>query len=220
MNPELVELDALTIRRISVSAMDNNVYLLTNRDDGEQLLIDAADSPESIEELLASAAGDGPGARLAYILTTHSHHDHLGALAAVSAAHPEAVTLAGDADCDAITRATGVRIDHRLAHGDVISLGGLTLDVIGLRGHTPGSVAVAYSEPGGPTQVFTGDSLFPGGVGNTGHDPARFGSLFSDVVSRIFEVYRDHGVVHPGHGAPTTLSTERPHLAAWEARGW
>jgi len=218
---ELIEQPRLTIRRISVSSMDNNVYLLTARTSGSQLLIDAADEPEAIAELFASAAGDAAvPPRLELILTTHSHHDHLGALAAVASAHPEAQTLAGAADADAMTAATGVPIARRLEHGEVIALGELELHVIGLRGHTPGSVAVAYSEPDQQTHVFTGDSLFPGGVGNTNHDSERFNSLFSDVVRRIFEVYRGDTMVHPGHGAATTLSSERPHLAEWEARGW
>ncbi|HQA77019.1 MAG TPA: MBL fold metallo-hydrolase [Propionicimonas sp.] len=218
---ELIEQSRLTIRRISVSSMDNNVYLLTTRTGGRQLLIDAANEPDAIADLLASAAGDADvPPRLELILTTHSHHDHLGALAAVASAHPEAQTLAGAADAGAITAATGVPIARRLEHGDAIALGDLELQVIGLRGHTPGSVAVAYSEPDQQTHVFTGDSLFPGGVGNTNRDAERFNSLFSDVVQRIFEVYRGDSIVHPGHGAATTLSSERPHLAEWEARGW
>lgn len=218
---EIIDLPQVVIRTIAVGGMDNNVYLLTARADGEQLLIDAAAEPEAIEALLASAAPDAPvPPRLGAVLTTHQHHDHIGALAAITAAHPDAQTLAGEADADAITAATGVTIDRRLRHGDTVTLGGRDLAVIGLRGHTPGSVALAYSEPGAPTQVFTGDSLFPGGVGNTWSDPARFESLFSDVVARVFEVYRGDAVVWPGHGKPTTLGTERPHLEEWHARGW
>lgn len=218
---ETIELPSVVVRTIAVGGMDNNVYLLTSRADGEQLLIDAAAEPEAIDALLAAGAADSDRPTgLRYALTTHRHHDHIGALAAVVAAYPGVTTLAGDADADAITDATGVAIDRRLEHGDTIPLGGLELTVIGLRGHTPGSVAVAYAEPGSPTQVFTGDSLFPGGVGNTGQDRERFNSLFSDVVSRIFEVYRSDAVVRPGHGRPTTLGAERPHLAEWQARGW
>ncbi|HQY99093.1 MAG TPA: MBL fold metallo-hydrolase [Propionicimonas sp.] len=218
---ELIEQPRLTIRRISVSSMDNNVYLLTERATGQQLLIDAANEPDAIAALVSAAGGDAAvPTRLEFILTTHSHRDHVGALAAIASAHPEAEALAGAEDADVITAATGVPIARRLEHGDTIRLGGVELKVIGLRGHTPGSIAVAYSEPDQPTHVFTGDSLFPGGVGDTNRDPERFSTLFSDVVSRIFEVYRENAVVHPGHGAATTLCGERPHLAEWEARGW
>ena len=218
---ETIELPSLVVRTIAVGGMDNNVYLLTSRADGDQLLIDAAAEPEAINGLLAGASADSERPpRLRYVLTTHQHHDHIGALAAVVAAHPGVITLAGDADADAITAAPGVTIDRRLEHGDTIALGGVELAVIGLRGHTPGSVAVAHTEPDSPAHVFTGDSLFPGGVGNTGHDAERFSSLFSDVVARIFEVYRADAVIWPGHGRPTTLGAERPHLAEWRARGW
>jgi len=215
MDIELIELKQLAIRRIAVSGMDNNVYLLTSRASGEQLLIDAAADPDAIAALLADAGG-----QLRYVLTTHSHHDHIGALAAVAAAHAEAEFLAGAEDAAAITAATGVPIARRLANGDVVELGGLQLGVIGLRGHTPGSVAVSHSGTGAAPQLFTGDSLFPGGLGNTGRDAQRFSSLLADVETRIFDAYPDDAVVWPGHGLPTTLGAERPHLAEWRARGW
>ncbi|HEY3340031.1 MAG TPA: MBL fold metallo-hydrolase [Propionicimonas sp.] len=214
MDIELIELPELVLRRIAVSGMDNNVYLLT-APSGDQLLIDAAAEPDAIAELLASGGGTLRG-----VLTTHSHHDHIGALAAVIAANPEAETLAGDADADAITAATGVPITRRLRDGDRVALGGLELAVIALRGHTPGSVALAHTAPGTAPQLFTGDSLFPGGVGNTQRDPQRFASLLADVVDRIFEAYPDDTVVWPGHGRPTTLGAERPHLDEWRGRGW
>lgn len=212
MDIERIELPQLTIRRIAVSGMDNNVYLLSQA--GEHLLIDAAAEPEAVEELLGVA-----GTRLRYVLTTHSHRDHIGALAAVMAGHPGAQTLAGEEDAAAITEASGVGIARRLSHGDVIGLGTLELAVIGLRGHTPGSVAVACSGPGAPAQLFTGDSLFPGGVGRTTTAKA-FRSLIGDVEERIFDAYPDDTVVWPGHGLPTTLGAERPQLPEWRARGW
>ena len=61
---------------------------------------------------------------------------------------------------------------------------------------------------------------FPGGVGNTDRDPERFASLIADVTSRVFDVYGDDTVVHPGHGKPTTLGAERPNLEEWRQRGW
>jgi glyoxylase-like metal-dependent hydrolase (beta-lactamase superfamily II) len=203
---------ALSVRQRSVGPMDNNVYLVTDEDSGERLLIDAAAEPDAIASLL----GDGP---VRWLLTTHSHHDHVGALAAVASAHPEAIVLAGEADADAIAAATGVPLGHRLHDGDTIALGGHTLDVIGLRGHTVGSVAVA-ADVDGVVNLFTGDSLFPGGIGNTNRDPVRFATLLGDVTVRIFDRYDDATVVWPGHGLPTTLGAERPHLDEWRARGW
>ena len=214
MDIELIELPEMVIRRIAVSGMDNNVYLVTART-GDQLLIDAAAEPDVIAELLASGQGTLRG-----VLTTHSHHDHIGALAAVAAAHPSAETLAGDADAEAISAATGVAVTRRLRDGDRVALGGLELAVIGLRGHTPGSVALAHTARGTAPQLFTGDSLFPGGVGNTQGDPRRFTSLLDDVVDRVFDAYPDDTVVWPGHGRSTTLGAERPHLDEWRARGW
>jgi glyoxylase-like metal-dependent hydrolase (beta-lactamase superfamily II) len=81
-------------------------------------------------------------------------------------------------------------------------------------------VALVYEPEDGPPLCFSGDSLFPGGVGNTQQDPGRFESLFTDVVARLFDVYPDDMIVHPGHGDPTTLGAERPHLGEWQARGW
>ncbi|MCA0296116.1 MAG: MBL fold metallo-hydrolase [Actinobacteria bacterium] len=216
---DVLEVPDLVVRAIAVGSMDNNVYLLTSRADGAQLLIDAAAEPAAIEDLLASANGDGPSPVLRYLVTTHSHHDHIGALATIAAAHPEAEVLAGAADADAITASTGVVIGRRLTDGDEVLLGAVPLRVIGLRGHTPGSVTLAHAPADGPAQLFTGDSLFPGGVGRTRND-RDFRSLFGDVTERIFHVYPDDTAVRPGHGRPTTLGAERPHLDEWAARGW
>ncbi len=216
---DVLEFPQVVLRRIAVGSMDNNVYLLTARSDGSQLLIDAAAEPVAIEDLLASASADGPSPRLVHLLTTHAHHDHIGALATLASAHPEAEVLAGEADAEAITAATGVVVGRRLADGDTVALAEVTLGVIGLRGHTPGSVTLAFVPSDGPTQLFTGDSLFPGGVGRTRND-RDFRSLFGDVTERIFAVFPDDTVVWPGHGKPTTLGAERPHLEHWSARGW
>jgi len=209
----------MAIRRAAVSSMDNNVYLITSRTTGRQILIDAANEPDTISAMIESAKGDGPAPTVDLILTTHSHADHLGALADM-VRRTGARTGAGREDADAITRQTGIVIDRLLDHGDTVGVDGIELGVIGLRGHTPGSVALVYSEPGYPVHLFSGDSLFPGGVGNTNHDPVRFASLLTDVTTRIFDVYPDDTVVHPGHGKPTTLGTERPHLGEWAQRGW
>ena len=216
MDSLLYDLPALTIRSISVSAMDNNVYLLTAKESGAQLLIDAADDLPAIQQLLADGAADTSATpRLALVATTHQHWDHVRALKGLVEA-TGARTAAGADDADALP----VPVDVRLGHGDVGNFDGFDVTAVHLRGHTPGSIAFVYQDPDGPAHIFSGDSLFPGGVGNTQKDPGRFTQLLSDVTERLFNAYPDSAVVHPGHGKPTTLGAERPHLEEWRARGW
>ena len=216
----LRELDDLIVRKLAVGPMTNNAYLLTCRATGAQLLIDAADDAEALAGLIRAGS---PAGRLDLVLTTHRHPDHQAALADVVAI-TGAPTAAGADDAAGIT----VPTTRLLRHGDLVTIGDLTLEVISLRGHTPGSVALAYREPAvvteadaapGRTHLFTGDSLFPGGPGRT-VDATAFTSLLNDLVSRVFDRLGDDTWVYPGHGADTTLGAERPHLAEWRARGW
>ncbi|MDQ6751868.1 MAG: MBL fold metallo-hydrolase [Actinomycetota bacterium] len=211
-------LPEVTIRGLSVGSMDNNVYLITARRTGAQVLIDAADDYVAIADLLSSAAADVDGGavpKLELVITTHSHWDHVRALADVKA-RTGVRTAAGRADIPDIEVATDVPLEH----GDVGNFDGFGLEAISLRGHTPGSVALLYRDPHGPAHLFTGDSLFPGGVGNTQKDPVRFNQLMADVQARVFDVLPDDTLVHPGHGEGTTLGAERPQLDGWRARGW
>lgn len=206
----------ITIRRISVSEMNNNVYLLTAKASGAQLLIDAADDLPAIQQMIEDSAADTTATpKLALIATTHQHWDHVRALPGLVEA-TGAKTSAGVDDADALP----VPVDVLLHHGDVGNFDGFDITAVHLRGHTPGSIAYVYLDPEGPAHIFSGDSLFPGGVGNTQNDAARFTSLLNDVSERLFEAYPDNTVVHPGHGDPTTLGAERPHLAEWRERGW
>jgi glyoxylase-like metal-dependent hydrolase (beta-lactamase superfamily II) len=196
--------------------MSNNVYVLTSKSNGAQVLIDAADDAPAIFTLLEDAQKDTRAiARLALIITTHSHWDHVRALGEVRelTKAPAAAGLDDIADI-------AVPTDIPLRHGDVRSIDGIELEVIHLRGHTPGSIALLYRDPQGPAHLFTGDSLFPGGVGNTNGDAERFSSLYNDIVTRIFDYLPDDTLVHPGHGAGTTLGAERSKLSEWKQRGW
>jgi glyoxylase-like metal-dependent hydrolase (beta-lactamase superfamily II) len=219
-NNSVIDLPEVTLRQAAVSEMDNNVYLITVKATGAQVLVDAADEPSTIRQLIDSAKPDSAQPlHVAAVVTTHSHWDHIRALKEI-AAQTGAETIAGAADAAQIEQAKGVTIGRRVDDGDAIDVPGLSLGVIGLRGHTPGSITLVLRQPGAPVHLITGDSLFPGGVGNTNHDPRRFAQLFADVKSRVFDVFADDTVVHPGHGKPTTLGVERPHLGEWEARGW
>jgi glyoxylase-like metal-dependent hydrolase (beta-lactamase superfamily II) len=202
-------LPGLTISKVAVSEMANNAYLLRCTATGEALLIDAAAEPEALRALIG-------GADLQTVVTTHGHWDHHRALREiVQATGAQAVAHPADA------AELPVPVGRTVEHGDTVTVGQQTLDVIHLRGHTPGSIALVWR--GGDqagVHVFTGDSLFPGGVGNTQQDPDRFASLIGDVDERLFGTLPDATWVYPGHGKDTTIGAERPHLAEWRARGW
>jgi glyoxylase-like metal-dependent hydrolase (beta-lactamase superfamily II) len=152
---------------------------------------------------------------IASVVTTHRHADHWQALSEVVAV-TGARTYAGREDAEGIPVPTDVLVDD----GDVIRVGQVQLTARHLVGHTPGSIALVYDDPHGHPHVFTGDCLFPGGVGNTFKDPQAFDRLIHDVETKIFDVLPDETWVYPGHGNDTTLGTERPHLPEWHARGW
>lgn len=209
------ELEALTIRKLAVGPMANNVYLLTCHAQGAQILIDPAADSDALLELVRSGSGS---ARLDVIVVTHRHADHIGALESLVTV-TGAPVAAGAEDAQHIQDQTETQVTKRLIDGDVLSFGGCKLDVIQLRGHTPGSIALVYHDPAGSTHLFSGDSLFPGGVGKT-TSADDFTALLDDVQRRIFDRFNDRAWVYPGHGADTTLGVERPALAHWRDRGW
>ncbi|MDT7731790.1 MAG: hypothetical protein QOK45_2043 [Mycobacterium sp.] len=202
-------LPGASILKVSVGQMDNNAYLVTCSATGETLLIDAANDPEILLELI-----DRFAPKLSLIVTSHQHPDHWLALEAVAKA-TDVPTAAHQLDAEPLP----VKPDRYLANGDTIKIGELSFDVIHLQGHTPGSVALALDGADDATHLFTGDCLFPGGVGKTWQE-GDFEKLLGDVSSRVFDVYGDTTVVYPGHGDDTTLGVERPHLDEWKQRGW
>ncbi|OEJ27412.1 Zn-dependent hydrolase [Streptomyces agglomeratus] len=202
------ELADLMISKVAVGSMNNNAYLLRCRATGEQLLIDAAAEPRTLLRLIGD---DG----IASVVTTHRHGDHWQALAEVVEA-TGARTYAGRYDAEGIPVPTDVLLDD----GDTVRVGRVELTARHLVGHTPGSIALVYDDPHGHPHVFTGDCLFPGGVGNTWEDPEAFASLIRDVEDKLFGQLPDETWVYPGHGNDTTLGNERPHLPEWRERGW
>ncbi|NDL55515.1 MBL fold metallo-hydrolase [Phytoactinopolyspora mesophila] len=206
--PAVRELTHLIVNKLSVGgSWDNNAYVLRCRDTGQELLIDAAAEPDRI----LTTCGDGP---LTRIVTTHRHRDHWRALADV-ARTTGAITVAHVDDAPAIDVPTA----DEVRDGDRIRFGQCELEVVHLVGHTPGSIALLYDDPNGQPHLWTGDSLFPGGVGKT-TSPEDFDSLIGDVERKLFDRLPDETWVYPGHGDDTTLGHERPHLPEWRSRGW
>jgi glyoxylase-like metal-dependent hydrolase (beta-lactamase superfamily II) len=205
--PQVRELSEMTITKLSVGPMDNNAYLLRCLRTGEQVLIDAANEPDRLLDIVGEHA-------LSAVVTTHQHADHWQALAQVVAA-TGARSVAHRLDATALPVPS-----EPVEEGARIPVGMCELEVIHLVGHTPGSIALLYEDPRGTPHLFTGDSLFPGGVGNTWKDPERFGSLIADVEHKLFDRLPDGTWFYPGHGKDSTLGAERPSLPQWRARGW
>ena len=198
----------LQITKVATPPFENNCYLLRCTETGDTLLVDAAGDAPRLLELV----GDG---RLVGVVETHDHWDHVQALAEVSAA-TGAPVLATAADAPGLP----VPANRLLADGDAVEVGRARLTVITVEGHTPGSLALLYEGDPERPHLWSGDSLFPGGPGNTEKDPARFESLMDDLERKVFGPLPDETWVYPGHGTDTTLGAERPSLAEWRARGW
>lgn len=202
------DLGALTITKLSVGGdWNNNAYLLRCTDTGDQVLIDAANDPDRLLEMIGAGG-------LSTVVTTHQHGDHWqGLLKVMEATGARSVAHADDAD--------GIPdVDDMVADGDTIAVGTCTLSVIHIVGHTPGSICLLYNDPNGTPHLFTGDSLFPGGVGNTFGNKKNFESLINDVEHKLFDRLPDETWFYPGHGDDSTFGKERGSIPEWRARGW
>jgi len=207
------ELPGLTVTKVAVGPYDNNSYLLRCTATGEVLLVDAAAEPDRLLTELRATGG-----RLTRVLTTHQHPDHWQALTAVAGASG-ASHSAHPLDAGPLP----VPVDAPVTEGDRVRVGEAALEVIHIAGHTPGSVALLYDADGelaDAPHLFTGDCLFPGGVGNTDKDPERFRQLYGDVRRKLFDRLPDGTWFYPGHGNDSTIGAQRPHLDEWRARGW
>lgn len=191
------------ITKLSVGSMDNNVYVVSVADD--VVIVDAGSNEASfvLDEL--------GGRRLGAILQTHNHGDHIVALKEVVSktgadvfAHPDDPL---PVEAEAIGDAAVVR-----------GAGDLELSVLHTPGHSPGSVCFLLEEAG-ETHLFAGDTLFPGGPGNTFGNREAFDTIMRSLEEKLF-VLPDDTHVYPGHGDDTTIGTERPHLKEWRERGW
>ena len=215
-DPQQRRLGCLTMTKVAVDEqMSNNCYLLHCVETDEAVLIDAAADAARLREVIGDV-------RLTSIVTTHQHWDHHRALAEIAADHPQAHLVAGAPDADAIEEQTGVTISRRVEDGDKVAVGTCDLAVIRLTGHTPGSIALLLDDPEqvDSPHLWTGDSLFPGGVGNTFGDGDAFRRLIDDIEHKVFDVLPDSTWFYPGHGGDSSLGAERPSLPEWRTRGW
>lgn len=196
------ERGGVRVTKLAVGSYDNNVYVVAS--DGEAILVDGAAEPERI---LAAIEGLSVQA----VVETHGHFDHVQALPALVEALGVPVR-AHPAD------RMPVRAEP-VSDGERLTVGSVTLEAMHTPGHTPGSVCYLLRTPdGSPPHLFTGDTLFPGGPGNTRGDAEDFATILASL-DRLFEL-PDETRVSPGHGLDTTIGRERPYLPVWRERGW
>jgi len=194
----------LEIHRVVVGPYANNVFVLRCRETGDAVLIDAANEHEQLLQMCQRL-----GVRR--VLETHGHWDHIQAVPAIREAGYEVAVMSQDAE---MLKAVGY--DVFIEDADVIEVGRLRLHAIHNPGHTPGSVS--FRVEGAPL-VFTGDTLFPGGPGNTKSKEGNFDTIIKSLDNRLFTLPAET-IVMPGHGVSTTIGAERPHLKEWVDRGW
>ncbi len=194
----------LEIHRVVVGPYANNVFVMRCRETGDAVLIDAANEHEQLLQMCQRL-----GVRR--VLETHGHWDHIQAVPAIREAGFEVAVMSQDAE---MLKAVGY--DVFIEDTDVIEVGRLRLHAIHNPGHTPGSVS--FQVEGAPL-VFTGDTLFPGGPGNTKSKEGDFDTIIQSLDNRLFTLAAET-IVMPGHGVSTTIGAERPHLKEWVDRGW
>ncbi len=197
----------LLLRKFSVGEMDNNVYVLADADGGGALIVDAAARADTIR---AQVADLSPVA----VVQTHGHWDHVRAWEDLRR-DPGLPVWGHRGDADMFP----AEPDRWLRDGDVLEVGDLEVEVLHTPGHTDGSLEFLVTGDERP-HLVTGDSLFPGGPGNTFDDDERFQQLMTNLEERVFDRLPDETWVYPGHGDDTTLGEERPKLDDWWERGW
>jgi len=193
----------IAIHRLVVGPIDNNVFVARCKESGEALLVDAANEPELLLETAKTL-----GVRR--IVETHGHWDHIQAVPELRDAGYEVAVSADDAEMLP-------SYDLILEDDEVLSVGRVRIRTIHTPGHTPGSMCFLIEES---PVLFSGDTLFPGGPGNTRFPGGNFEQIISSIDRRLFATLADETIAMPGHGDDTTIGTERPRLDEWVRRGW
>ena len=192
--------DDLIVRKIEVGTLENNVYVLECPETHDALLFDGCFEPDTI-----IAGCDG--ANVVAIVQTHGHMDHVQALPALKEKLNVPVYAHTGDDYP-------VPIDNEVSDGDVIPFGARSVKALHTPGHTPGGTCYLSG-----MHLVSGDTLFPGGPGNTWGNEAAFKEIVESIRAKLF-VLPDETAVYPGHGNDTTIGAEKPHLEEWIERGW
>ena len=202
MNPHYED-SQVVIYRLVVGPIDNNVFIVQSKATGDALLVDAANEHDLLLETCQAL-------NVRRVVETHGHSDHIQAVPALRDAGYDVAVTAEDA-------AMLPSYDQLLIDDSVIEVGGLRLRTIATPGHTPGSMCFLIE---GSPVLLSGDTLFPGGPGNTSNRYGDFPTIVNSIDRRLFAPLDEDTLVLPGHGGDTTIGAERPHFEEWIARGW
>jgi len=195
--------DGLVVRCLrNIGPYENNIFVVSDAGSGEAYVLDGGFEAEQVAEAAS-------GLNVRAILVTHGHRDHHENVGTLKALLKAPVAIGIDD-----TAMLSVEADSLIVDQQSLSFGPHALQAIHTPGHTPGSTCFLIGQ-----HLFTGDTLFPGGPGNTNHDPVRFERIIASIRERLFTL-PDQTNVYPGHGRDTTIGAERPHLEEWIARGW
>ncbi len=191
--------DNLQIERLQLGPFGTNAYVLTCQQTGDSVLVDAPAEAGKIADRL-----EGTNPR--YILLTHNHMDHIGALSELRS--KLRIPLAAHT-ADGVTLSPPPEI--QLNDGDIVSFGNIKLEVLHTPGHTPGSLCFKTGK-----YLLSGDTIFPGGPGKT-WSPADLQQLIKSITGKIF-VLDDDTQVYPGHGDAAVLKKEQDEFAIFSSR--
>ncbi|MFC1900439.1 MBL fold metallo-hydrolase [Chloroflexota bacterium] len=188
----------IQIEKLSLGSFGTNTYTIICMKTMKSAVVDAPGEAGVIIEKLKDTSPQ-------YILLTHNHMDHLGALAELhSSLNAPIAAHAADSNLP-------VRPQISLNDGDKLPLGELTIEVLHTPGHTPGGLCFRVGK-----YLMSGDTIFTAGPGKT-RSPEAFKQVVKSITEKIFILPEDTEI-HPGHGDSTTLTKEKEEYAVFATR--
>jgi glyoxylase-like metal-dependent hydrolase (beta-lactamase superfamily II) len=201
----------IDVRMFTVGPVQENCFIVRQKDAPNALIVDPGDEPDKL-----LAALDNLGIEtVEAILVTHTHFDHIGAVAPVATAtkapvycpqlETEILANINDYLWPGFGPFESYEADHTVGGGETLELAGLTIDVVFTPGHSPGHVTYAIADE---DALFSGDVLFQGSVGRVDLPGGDWPTLLASIET-LTNAYAPETTVYPGHMGITTLGRER-----------